>query len=219
MSFYNFKLSDASSFSTSSPSDPKNGGRFVHKTFEDFQSKNKASLSPHVPVSPTVMTNDGRGKFALVGWRDKKTATEGAENARSQVKSTPSTVRQEEFPSEIHALSITTSLQRITHTYSPLNIATLNSLGSPTSIRIVKLSGPSMWHSHDNTDEIFILLKGAICVHYRGRSGEEKIARAVGGELLRVPMGMEHCVVADEGTDVILLEGKDTVTTCLDCVG
>ena len=114
-----------------------------------------------------------------------------------------------EIPEEIHAVSITSSLQGITHTYSPVNIATLHSLGSPTSIRLVKLAGQGAWHTHDNTDEIFILLRGAINMHYRSRSGEEKVARVIGGELLCVPMRMEHCVVAEEGTEVLLLEGND----------
>jgi len=46
---------------------------------------------------------------------------------------------------------------------------------------------------------------------YRTGSGSEKIARVVGGELLVVPMRMEHCVVAEEGTEVLLLEGDETI--------
>ena len=68
-----------------------------------------------------------------------------------------------------------------------------------------------MWHSHAATDEIFILLRGAINMLYRTGSGSEKIARVVGGELLVVPMRMEHCVVAEEGTEVLLLEGDETI--------
>jgi len=78
--------------------------------------------------------------------------------------------------------------------------------------RLVKLGGQSAWHTHENTDEIFILLKGEINLLYRSRDGgEEKCARVIGGELLRVPMRMEHCVVAEEGTEVLLLEGNDGV--------
>jgi mannose-6-phosphate isomerase-like protein (cupin superfamily) len=111
-------------------------------------------------------------------------------------------------------VSITSSLQGITHTYSPLSIAQLNSLGSPTSIRLVKLGGQSAWHTHENTDEIFILLRGEINLLYRSREGgEEKCARVIGGELLRVPMKVEHCVVAEEGTEVLLLEGNDVLPT------
>ena len=207
MSFYNFKLNDHSSFSTSSPSDSKNAGRFVHKTFEDFQSKNNV-LTPQPTNSRTIMTNDGRGKFAVSGWKEKNVIAPGGDKGRFRLEEEPASI-EEEIPEEIHALSITSSLHGITQTYSPVNIATLNSLGSPTSIRLVKLAGRGVWHTHDNTDEIFILLRGAINMLYRSRSGEEKIARVIGGELLCVPMRMQHCVVADEGTEVLLLEGND----------
>ena len=68
-----------------------------------------------------------------------------------------------------------------------------------------------MWHSHAATDEVFILLRGTINMLYRTGSGVEKVARVVGGELLVVPMRMEHCAVADEGTEVLLLEGSEGV--------
>jgi len=68
-----------------------------------------------------------------------------------------------------------------------------------------------VWHSHTATDEIFILLRGAINMLYRTGSGDEKVARIVGGELLVVPMRMEHCVVAEEGTEVLLLEGSEGI--------
>jgi mannose-6-phosphate isomerase-like protein (cupin superfamily) len=241
MSFYNFKLDDPSSFSTSSTPDTKNAARFVHKTFEDFQSKpnnsnnsNSITFPPKATVSNTVMTPDGRGKFIVPGWKEKGVIAPGGETSRfrlSKPVTTPTDNRrlwsdqqqqeqheeeEEEddddeginIPEEIRAVSIMASMQGITHTYSPVNIGTLNSLGSPTSIRLVKLSGQSTWHSHDHTDEVFILLRGAINMLYRSRSGSEKIARVIGGELLCVPMRMEHCVVADEGTEVLLLEGN-----------
>jgi hypothetical protein len=115
---------------------------------------------------------------------------------------------------DIAAVSITSTLQGMTHTYSPVPIAHLYSLGSPTSIRLVKLGGQSAWHTHENTDEIFILLRGEINLLYRSREGgEEKCARVIGGELLRVPMKVEHCVVAEEGTEVLLLEGNDVLAS------
>jgi hypothetical protein len=46
---------------------------------------------------------------------------------------------------------------------------------------------------------------------YRTGGGDEKIARVVGGELLVVPMRMEHCVVAEDGTEVLLLEGNEGI--------
>lgn len=111
------------------------------------------------------------------------------------------------IPEEIQAVSITASLQLITHTYSPVVLGFLNSLTNRTSIRLVKLAGQSSWHTHDHTDEVFLLLRGAVTILYKAGSGAEKSARCIGGELLVVPMKMEHCVIAEEGTEVLLLEG------------
>jgi mannose-6-phosphate isomerase-like protein (cupin superfamily) len=235
MSFYNFKLNDPSAGVTSSSPDSKASGKFVHKTFEDFRTKGQSvNIAPKkVSVSRTVMTNDGRGKFTVSGWKEQGVIAPGGEKSRFRLRKTVTEedVQQEslttsnapevivqpphvdvvDIPDEISAVSINTSLQGITHTYSPLNLATLNSFGSPTSLRLVKLSGQSSWHSHDHTDEIFILLRGGINMLYRTRTREEKVTRVIGGELLRIPMTMEHCIVADEGTEVLLLEGKEGV--------
>jgi mannose-6-phosphate isomerase-like protein (cupin superfamily) len=238
MSFYNFKLNDPSAGVTSSTShDTKSPGRFVHKTFADYRRKETVNIAPKGSTSKTVVTNDGRGKFAVAGWKEQGVIAPGGEKSRFRLdKYVPQQVQDTQqiqttrmdlpeipvaqgalegegvgvnIPDELVAVSINTTLQGITHTYSPLNIAMLDSMGSPTSIRLVKLSGRSSWHSHDNTDEIFIILRGGIEMLYRTLTGEEKSVRFIGGELLRVPMRMEHCVVADEGTEVILMEGKD----------
>ena len=283
MSFYNFKLNDPSTFSTSSSPDTKSPGRFVHKTFQDYQAKPPVSVGGSnsggggpktapkhaASTSSTVLTTDGRGKFVVPGWKERGVIAPGGEKSRFRLNkpseslssnsggsivvgaagqvdndglgvgnivvggaldyTPPATgayppptdfdTTQQEDPEDqdpeeedLHAISITTSLQGISRTFSPLEIATLHSRGPPTSIRLVKLAGQSSWHSHPHTDEIFILLRGAIEVLYRDRtSGEEKVARCVGGELLRVPRGWQHCVVAEEGTEVILLEGGDRV--------
>lgn len=175
------------------------------------------------------MMGDGRGKFAIQGWKDRNADHSGGDKSRFRLSKTvqgptiPGIDDQQppplwpepiDVPDEIHSVSITSSLQSITHTYSPVDIGILYSLGSPTSLRLVKLAGQSAWHAQENTDEIFILLRGGINMLYRTRSGEEKVTRVIGGELLRVPMRMEHCVVADEGTEVLLLEGNDVQSSC-----
>ena len=249
MSFYNFKLNDPSSFSTSNHPGKKSPGRFVHKTFQDYQSKGTSTSTAPATIAPqpqgssvskTVMTTDGRGKFAVPGWKEKGVIAPGGEKSRFRLNKPTDPTEQlpidevlitGNIPSftqtggpyiptndsldtteeELTSVSITSSLQDISRTYSPLEIATLHSQGTPTSIRLVKLAGQSSWHTHPHTDEIFILLRGAIEILYRTKTGEEKVARCIGGELLRVPMKMEHCVIAEEGTEVILLEGSESI--------
>jgi mannose-6-phosphate isomerase-like protein (cupin superfamily) len=202
MSYYNFRLNDPSTFSTSSP-DSKSQNKFVHKTFEDY-SKAKTSAAAGqdgAALSKTVMNQDLRGKFSVQGYSEP-TSTNSTNTLGPGIA-----VDDYVIPEEIHAVSINASLQTITHTYSPVLLGYLSSLGNRTSIRLVKLAGQSSWHAHDHTDEVFILLRGAITIAYKSGSGMEKSVRLIGGELLVVPMRMEHCVIAEEGTEVLLLEG------------
>src|SRR5271169_3034895 len=92
MSFYNFKLNDPSSFTTSNSPDSKSSGRFVHKTFQDFQAKPSALSNPaSTSVSNTLLENDGRGKFAVSGWKDKIPVTPGGETSRFRLNKPHST--------------------------------------------------------------------------------------------------------------------------------
>ena len=75
MSFYNFKLNDPSSFSTSSP-DSKSQNRFVHKTFEDYSKPKPPPVEEDgEALSRRVMNQDGRGKFAVQGYNKPSTST------------------------------------------------------------------------------------------------------------------------------------------------
>jgi mannose-6-phosphate isomerase-like protein (cupin superfamily) len=68
-----------------------------------------------------------------------------------------------------------------------------------------KLKGEFVWHSHPDTDDLFLVLKGRLTIQLRDRDVE------LGpGELYVVPRGVEHCPKADEETHVLLIEPKGT---------
>jgi mannose-6-phosphate isomerase-like protein (cupin superfamily) len=75
-------------------------------------------------------------------------------------------------------------------------------------VKAVKFKGPFLWHHHDNEDELFLVVKGALRMKYRDR---EAVVRE--GEFVVVPRGVEHCPVADEEAHVILIEPKSTLNT------
>jgi mannose-6-phosphate isomerase-like protein (cupin superfamily) len=210
MSFYNFKLGGPST-SASGSSTSSSPGRFVHKTYQDFETRKNGVPSPIAP-KPAV-GEEGRGKFAVPGWKGSGIISTGGETSRFRLNANndphaENRDLQEPLPEELIAMSISTTLAAITHTYSPISIASLYSMGSPTFLRLVKLGGQSDWHTHQFTDEIFIVLQGELIIYYRS-FGAEKMVRVGSGELLCVPMRMEHCVVSEEGTEVLLMEGKD----------
>jgi len=68
-----------------------------------------------------------------------------------------------------------------------------------------KLKGEFVWHSHPDTDDFFLVLKGRLTIQLRDHDVE------LGpGEFYVVPRGVEHCPKADEETHVLLIEPKGT---------
>ncbi len=73
---------------------------------------------------------------------------------------------------------------------------------------VVKVHGEFVWHTHDDTDDFFLVLKGRMTIQLRDRDVELQE-----GEMFVVPRGVEHCPKADEEAHVLLIEPKDTVNT------
>ncbi len=72
----------------------------------------------------------------------------------------------------------------------------------------VKVKGEFVWHTHDDTDDFFLVLDGRLTVQLRDR---DVVLEA--GELFVVPAGVEHCPRADEEAHVLLIEPRGTVNT------
>jgi mannose-6-phosphate isomerase-like protein (cupin superfamily) len=89
--------------------------------------------------------------------------------------------------------------------WSPKIIAEVNDL----HVKAVKLEGQFVWHRHDDTDEMFLVAAGELTIRLRDRDDVTLGA----GDLFVVPRGVEHCPVADEVCEVLLLEPVGTVNT------
>lgn len=88
--------------------------------------------------------------------------------------------------------------------WSPRVIAELNG----QHVKLVKLEGEFVWHSHADEDELFLVLKGKLRMELRDGS----IVLAP-GQMLVVPRGVEHRPVAEGETHVLLFEPAGTVNT------
>ena len=71
-------------------------------------------------------------------------------------------------------------------------------------VRLVKTSGEWVWHKHDETDELFLILEGEFDMDFRDRT-----ITAGPGELLLVPRGTEHRPAARRGEVKLLLIDPD----------
>ena len=75
-------------------------------------------------------------------------------------------------------------------------------------LKLVKIKGEFVWHHHETEDELFLVVKGQLVMRFRDRD-----VTINEGEFLIVPHGVEHCPVAEEEVELILLEPKTTVNT------
>ena len=77
-----------------------------------------------------------------------------------------------------------------------------------TKIQVAKSKGEFVWHAHQDTDDLFLVLKGKLTVELRDGAVELEE-----GELLVVPRGVEHRPVAAQEAHVLLLELRGTPNT------
>ncbi|MDT4909653.1 MAG: hypothetical protein QOI69_2894 [Pseudonocardiales bacterium] len=88
--------------------------------------------------------------------------------------------------------------------WSPKKIAELNDY----DIKLVKVQGDFVWHSHDDTDELFLVVDGELTIQLRDR---DVVLGA--GELFVVPRGVAHCPRADREAAALLIEPRGVVNT------
>ena len=88
--------------------------------------------------------------------------------------------------------------------YSVRIVAKMNNY----EFKIVKFKGEFVWHSHPDTDETFIILKGKMLMHFR-----DKIVELTDGEMIVIPKGVEHKPVSEEGYEALLIEPEGVPNT------
>ena len=75
-------------------------------------------------------------------------------------------------------------------------------------VKAVKLKGEFVWHSHDDEDELFLVVKGKFNMELR-----DKIVEINEGEFFIVPKKVEHKPVAQEEVHILLFEPATTLNT------
>jgi mannose-6-phosphate isomerase-like protein (cupin superfamily) len=75
-------------------------------------------------------------------------------------------------------------------------------------VRIVKFRGEFVWHSHQDEDELFMVIQGGFEMQLR-----DGVVSLSEGELIVIPRGVEHCPKADEEVHVLLFEPAETLNT------
>ena len=88
--------------------------------------------------------------------------------------------------------------------WSPKIITEMNDY----QIKLVKIKGDFVWHNHEDTDELFIVIEGKMKIEFK-----DKIVELSEGEMYVVPKGVEHKPCAETECKVMLVEPRDVVNT------
>ena len=101
-------------------------------------------------------------------------------------------------------LSLAQLAATLTEYWSPKVVAEIDD----SYLKVAKVKGTLAWHSHDEEDELFIVLHGQLRIEMSDRSVE------LGpGQAFVVPRGVRHNPIADEECHLLLFERKSTLHT------
>ena len=95
------------------------------------------------------------------------------------------------------AINISDKFAKFSEHWSPKIIAQINDY----HVKLAKIKGEYHWHSHPETDEVFIVIQGRMTIHLR--DGEVSLQE---GEMLVVPQGVEHKPTAVGECQIMLVE-------------
>ena len=114
------------------------------------------------------------------------------------------TIRSTESPTDDGVRNVDRALSTISEHWQPHRLTTVNDY----DVKVVKSHGEFVWHTHPDTDELFLVVQGELTIQLRDRD-------VVLGpnDVFVVPKGIEHCPKADDEVHAILFELQGTPNT------
>lgn len=104
----------------------------------------------------------------------------------------------------INVVNLTEKFSMLTEQWAPRVIAQLNDY----HFKIAKIQDEFIWHSHSETDEVFLVIEGSLRIHLR--DGELHLEK---GELCVIPRGVEHKPAAENECQILMIELAGTLNT------
>ena len=102
------------------------------------------------------------------------------------------------------AINLKEKLGKFSELWSPKIIAQMNDY----HFKLTRLQGEFVWHSHAETDEVFLILNGEMVIEFR----DGRVALKA-GEMFVVPRGVEHKPRAEHECQLMLIEPAGTRNT------
>jgi mannose-6-phosphate isomerase-like protein (cupin superfamily) len=88
--------------------------------------------------------------------------------------------------------------------WSPKVIAEMNDY----QFKLAKIKDDFIWHSHEETDETFIVIEGTMSIEF-----ESETIELNEGEMIIVPKGIKHRPFAKEEAKIMLIEPRGIKNT------
>tara|TARA_Y100001954_G_C15237981_1_gene326645 strand:+ start:73 stop:447 length:375 start_codon:yes stop_codon:yes gene_type:complete len=85
---------------------------------------------------------------------------------------------------KIQSINLLNKFSLFQEEWTPKIIGELNG----QHVKLCKLKGNFVWHSHENEDELFMVFKGKLLIDFR----DGRTVKVKEGEILIVPKGVEH---------------------------
>lgn len=102
------------------------------------------------------------------------------------------------------AINLVQKLSLFADQWSPKIVAALNDY----HLKLAKIEGEYIWHSHPETDELFYVVAGSMEMHLR-----DTVIPMQTGDVYVVPAGVEHKPVAAQECHILLIEPAGTLNT------
>ena len=105
---------------------------------------------------------------------------------------------------EIHKVNLQSKLNTFSEYWTPKIVGELNN----QLVKLAKFKGEFVMHKHEQEDELFLVINGALFIELK-----EKTLELHAGEFVIIPKGIEHKPYAPEEVSVLLFEPATTLNT------
>lgn len=105
---------------------------------------------------------------------------------------------------DVSVVNLTAKFDQIEELHSYKAIARMNNY----LFKLVRMKRDFIWHSHPETDEVFMVVDGSMQIALR-----DKILSLTKGEMVVIPKGVEHKPVSTEECRILLIEPDGTLNT------
>jgi mannose-6-phosphate isomerase-like protein (cupin superfamily) len=101
-------------------------------------------------------------------------------------------------------INLKEKLSKFSDHWAPKIIAGMNDY----HLKLVKIKGDFVWHYHENTDEVFIVIQGEMKIEF-----ENETIELNEGEICVVPKGVNHKPFAENECKIMIIEPSGIVNT------